>query len=63
MMSLRQWLLLLVTCLVAIAGLFLAANAGEGTSYGIGLLAFAAAVVYGFALVKQYFDRLDAERH
>jgi hypothetical protein len=62
-MSLRQWLLLLITCLVAIFGLFLAANASEATFYGIGLLGFAAAVVYGFVLVKQHFDRLDAERH
>jgi len=62
-MSLRQWLLLLVTCLVGIVGLFLAANTGGGTLYGIGLLGFAASVVYGFALVKQHFDRLDAERH
>ena len=37
-MSLRQWLLLLTACLAGLAGLFLAANAREGTAYGIGLL-------------------------
>jgi len=62
-MSLTQWLLLLLTCLVGILGLFLAADAGEGTLYGIGLLMFAAAVVHAFALVKRHFDRLDGERH
>ena len=62
-MPLTQWLLLLMACLVGILGLFLAADAGEGTLYGIGLLVFAAAVVYAFALVKRHFDRLDAERH
>jgi len=55
--------LLLLTCLVGILGLFLAADAGEGTLYGIGLLMFAAAVVHAFALVKRHFDRLDGERH
>jgi len=62
-MPLTQWLLLLMACLLGILGLFLAADAGEGTLYGIGLLVFAAAVVYAFALVKRHFDRLDAERH
>ena len=63
MMSLMQWVVLLITCLVGIFGLFLAADAGSGTLYGIGLLVFVAAVVYAFVLVKQYFDRLDAARH
>ncbi len=63
MMPLSQWMLLLIACLVAILGLFLAADAGSGTLYGIGLLGFVAAVVCAFALVKRYFDRLDAERH
>jgi hypothetical protein len=62
-MSLTQWVMLLITCLIGIFGLFLAAGTGSGTFYGIGLLLFAAAVVYAFALVKQYFDRLDAQRH
>jgi uncharacterized membrane protein YdbT with pleckstrin-like domain len=62
-MSLRQWLSLLVACLLALVGLFVAADAGQGTLYGFGLLVFVAAVVYAFALVKWYFDRLDAERH
>ncbi len=62
-MPLTQWLLLLMSCLVGIAGLFLAADAGEGTLYAVGLLLFAAAVVCAFALVKRHFDRLDAERH
>ncbi len=62
-MSLRQWLLLLLTCLVGIAGLFVTANSPEGSGYVIGLLVFIAAVVYGLVQVKQYFDRLDAEKH
>jgi hypothetical protein len=63
MMSLRQWLVLLLTCLVGIDALFVASGAGSGAVYGIALLVFAAAVVYAFAQVKWYFDRLDAERH
>jgi hypothetical protein len=50
-------------CLVGLVGLFVAADAGEGTPYGLGLLVFVAAVIYAFALVKWHFDRLDAERH
>ena len=62
-MALTQWLQLLIACPVGIFGLFLAAGAGSGTFYGIGLLVFVAAVVYAFAFVKWYFDRLDAQRH
>jgi len=62
-MSLKQWLLLMLACLVGIAGLFLTAGAGGGALSGLGLLAFAAAVVLAFALVKRYFDDLDAQRH
>jgi hypothetical protein len=63
MMSLKQWLTLLIVCLVGLLGLFMTADAGEGMLYGLGLLVFVAAVVYAFALVKWHFDRLDAERH
>jgi hypothetical protein len=63
MMTLTQWLLLLIACLAAILGLFLAANSGGGMLYGLGLLGFVAAVVYAFALVKRYFDQIDAGRH
>jgi hypothetical protein len=61
-MSLRQWLLLLLTCLVGIAALFVTANSPDSPGYVIGLLVFIAAVVYGIIQVKQYFDRLDAGR-
>jgi hypothetical protein len=63
MMPLTQWLLLLLTSLVGIIGLFIASGAGGGTAYGIGLLVFAAAVVYAFFLLKRHFDCIDAERH
>ena len=63
MMSLKQWLVLLLTCLVGVDALFVAAEVGSGAVYGIGLLVFAAAVVYAFVHVKRHFDRLDAERH
>ena len=62
-MPLTQWLQLLISCLAGIFGLFMAAGAGEGTLYAIGILVFAASVVCGFALVKRHFDRLDAGRH
>ena len=41
-------MLLMRRCLLGIVGLFLAAGAGSGTFYGIGLLLFAASVVYAF---------------
>ena len=62
-MSVQQWFILLLTCLVAIFGLFVAAGAEQGTMYAFGLLLFAVAVIYAFRQVKQYFDRADQMRH
>jgi hypothetical protein len=62
-MVLRDWLLLLVTTLVGLGGLFYASSGSGGPSYGIGLVIFALAIVYAFYQVKQYFDRVDSERH
>jgi len=62
-MSLKQWLLLLLTCLVGIMGLFVTSSSPDGPGYVIGLLVFIGAVVYGIVQVKLYFDRLDAGRH
>jgi hypothetical protein len=45
MMSLKQWLTLLIACMVGLVGLFVAADAGEGTLYGLGLLVFVGEVV------------------
>jgi hypothetical protein len=61
--TVQQWFILLLTCLVAIFGLFMAANAEQGTMYAFGLLLFAAAVIYAFRQVKMYFDRVDQARH
>ena len=62
-MEIREWLLLLVTVLVGLVGLFWASGPEAGASYGFGLLLFGAAVVCGFLLVKQHFDRIDSGRH
>ena len=62
-MTIQQWFFLFVTCGVALVGLFIAAGAGQGTMYGLGLLLFAAAIVYAFRQVKQYFDRVDQMHH
>jgi hypothetical protein len=61
--TVQQWFILLVTCGVAIVGLFIAAGAEQGTMYGLGLLLFAAAIVCAFRQVKQYFDRVDQMHH
>jgi hypothetical protein len=61
--SVQQWFILLLTCLVAIFGLFVAAGSEQGTMYAFGLLLFAAAVIYAFRQVKLYFDRIDQLRH
>jgi hypothetical protein len=61
--SVQQWFILLVTCVVGIVGLFVAAGSEQGTMYAFGLLLFAAAVVCAFRQVKVYFDRLDQARH
>ncbi len=62
-MSVQQWFVFLLTCLVAIFGLFLASGAEQGTMYAFGLLLFAVAVIYAFRQVKLYFDRVDQMRH
>ena len=62
-MTLRQWVLLLITLLVGLAALFYASGPRAGAAYGIGLVVFGVAVIYAFVLLKQHFDRIDAERH
>jgi uncharacterized membrane protein HdeD (DUF308 family) len=58
-----EWLVLLLTVAAALAGLFVASGAGEGTSYILGLLVAIGAVAYAFIYIKRYFDRIDASRH
>ncbi len=62
-MTLRESLRLILVTLVGLGGLFYAAIPDGGSSYGIGLVVFGAALIYGFVLVKQHFDRIDSERH
>jgi uncharacterized membrane protein YhhN len=56
--SLVQWLVLAVTCVVGVAGLLLAASGGEN-KYALGLMLFVGAVIYVFIQIKQHFDRID----
>jgi hypothetical protein len=59
-MELGKWLQLLLTCLVGIAGLLLAASHNEGgTVYALGLGLFTAAIIYVFLLIKWHFDRIE----
>lgn len=60
-MSLGQWFVLAVTCIVGVIGLLLAASGGEN-SYALGLMLFVGAVIYAFILIKQHFDRVDGLR-
>ena len=62
-MSIGEWVVLAIACLVGIGGLLLAASQGEGATYGIGLALFAAAIIYAFAFLKRHFDRADQARH
>ncbi len=63
-MELREWLVLFLTCVAAIAGLLIAASAeGEGNTYALGLGLFVAAVIYGFLFLKWHFDRLERVSH
>ena len=62
-MTLREWLLLLLTFVVGMGALFYASEPRAGAAYGIGLVVFGVAVIYAFRLIKQYFDRIDAGRH
>lgn len=61
--AIDQWVVLLLTIAAAIVGLFLAASGETGVMYALGLLLFAAAVVYAFVLIKRHFDRVDQARH
>jgi len=62
-MTMRECLLLILTALVALFGLFFAAGGDAGANYGLGLAIFGVALIYAFVLIKQYFDRTDAGRH
>ena len=57
-MSLVQWLVLVVTCVIGVAGLLIASSGGEN-SYALGLMLFVGAVIYVFIQIKQHFDRID----
>lgn len=59
-MSLVQWLVLAVTCVIGVAGLLLASSGGEN-SYALGLMLFVGAVIYVFIQIKQHFDRVDGQ--
>jgi hypothetical protein len=56
--SLGQWFVLAVTCVVGVIGLLLASSGGENI-YALGLMLFVGAVIYAFILIKQHFDRVD----
>ncbi len=62
-MSIGEWLVLALTCLACIGGLFLAASSDGGAVYGFGLVVSAGAVSYAGVIIKRYFDRLDQARH
>jgi hypothetical protein len=59
-MTIGRWLSLVAAFFVGIYGLFLAAGSPFGYGYPVGLLLFAAAIVYAFWLIKRVFD--EAER-
>lgn len=61
-MSNGEWLMLVLACGVAIAGLLLAASNPQGTSYWFGLALFVIAVIYSGLVIKRYFDRIEREK-
>ena len=61
-MSIGEWLVLALACGAGIAGLLLAASGEEGTTYLLGMILFAGAVVYAGLFIKRHFDRIDRAR-
>jgi H+/Cl- antiporter ClcA len=62
-MELTDWLVLVLLTLVGIAALLFASGTPGGSGSFIGMLIAAAAVGAILYRVKQYFDRVDANRH
>ena len=62
-MSIGEWVVLAIACVLGIVGLLLASSQGEGAIYGIGLVIFVAAIIYVFSFLKRHFDRIDQARH
>ena len=61
-MRVAEWFLLILAAAAGIAGLFLAAASGAGTTeYILGLSGFVAGIIYAFALLKRVFDRMDRD--
>jgi hypothetical protein len=51
--------MLLAAVVVGIGALFVAASAEGGTTTGLGLAVFIAAVGYAIYVVKRHFDRME----
>jgi hypothetical protein len=60
--SLGEWLVMVLACGAGIAGLLLASSGEEVTTYALGLVLFAGAVIYVGLFIKRHFDRLDQAR-
>ncbi|MGB0575045.1 MAG: hypothetical protein ACPGPC_02650 [Alphaproteobacteria bacterium] len=56
MKQLGNWIMGAVTAVMAVGGLFVAANSGHGVPYYGGLLFFAFAIFFVFHLIRVSFD-------
>lgn len=59
MSGLGMWIVGVLSALIAFVGLLLASGAHDASMYAMGLVIFAAAVVFDFWLIKRYFDQQE----
>ena len=62
-MGVSFWVRLTITTLIGILALLDSAAARSGAHETIAFLIFLAAIVYGFYLIKQRYDRVDRAHH
>lgn len=62
-MGVSFWVRLAITTVIGILALLNTAAARSGPRETIAFLIFLAAIVYGFYLIKQRYDRIDSAHH
>ena len=62
-MILANWVMLVVSAIIGILALFLAADSVDPTTYDIGLFVFVLAVAFIFFLIKRNFDQMERRSH
>jgi uncharacterized membrane protein YfcA len=60
---LRNWVILIVSAIIGILALFVAAGATDPTAYDVGLFVFVLAIAFIFFLIKRSFDAAEQRPH